>query len=128
MLVVVLKDWVKGDAMGIERLDQLGEVRQRAGQPIDLIDDDDVDPPGLDIDEQVLERQANHRAAAEAAVVVTIPNQSPALVRLALDVGLARGRQSNSIRRCVARHARSHATPYPARARHSVNAIERLCL
>jgi hypothetical protein len=66
MLVVVLKDWVKGDAMGIERLDQLGEVRQRAGQPIDLIDDDDVDPPGLDIDEQVLERQANHRAAAES--------------------------------------------------------------
>ena len=37
-------------------------------------------------------------------------------------------RQSNGIRRRVARHARSQATPYPARARHSVNAIERLCL
>ena len=42
---------------------------------------------------------------------------------------LFRGRrQSNSIRRRVARHARSQATIYAARARHSVNAIERLCL
>ena len=37
-------------------------------------------------------------------------------------------RQSNSIRRRVARRARSQATPYLARARHSANAIERLCL
>jgi len=34
-------------------------------------------------------------------------------------------RQSNSIRRRVARHARSQATIYAARARHSVNAIEK---
>jgi transposase-like protein len=39
-----------------------------------------------------------------------------------------RRRQSNSIRRRVARHARSQATIYAARARHSVNAIERLSL
>jgi transposase len=39
-----------------------------------------------------------------------------------------RHRQSNSIRRRVARHARSPATIYAARARHSVSAIERLCL
>jgi hypothetical protein len=39
-----------------------------------------------------------------------------------------RRRQSNSIRRRVARHARSQATIYAARARHSLNAIERLCL
>jgi hypothetical protein len=44
------------------------------------------------------------------------------------NITLIRRRQSNSIRRRVARHARSQATPYPARARHSVNAIERLCL
>jgi hypothetical protein len=29
--------------MLIEQLDQLGEVRQRAGQAVDLIDDDHVD-------------------------------------------------------------------------------------
>ena len=33
--------------MGVEHLDQLGEVGERAGQPIDLVDDDDVDPSGL---------------------------------------------------------------------------------
>ena len=76
--------------MGLERLDQLGEVGERAGQPIDLIDDDHVDPSRLHIDEQLLQSRPIHRAAGEAAVVVTIPNQSPALVRLALDVGLAR--------------------------------------
>ena len=32
--------------MGVERLDQLGEVGERSGQPIDLIDDEDVDPSG----------------------------------------------------------------------------------
>src|SRR6202020_2677528 len=79
----------KGDAMGIERLDQLGEVGERAGQAIDLIDDDHVDPSRLHVDEQLLERWPFHRPAGEAAVVVTIPYQSPALMRLALDVGLA---------------------------------------
>ena len=28
----------------VEQLDQFGEVRERAGQPIDLIDDNDVEP------------------------------------------------------------------------------------
>jgi hypothetical protein len=72
--------------MGIERLDQLGEV----GQPIDLIDDDDVDPSGLHIGQKLLQRWPLHRPAREAAVVIVIPNQSPALMRLALNVGLTR--------------------------------------
>jgi hypothetical protein len=76
--------------MGIERLDQFGEVGERAGQPIDLVDDDHVDPPRLHVDEQLLECGPIHRPAGEAAIVVPIPNQSPTLVRLALDVGLAR--------------------------------------
>ena len=76
--------------MLVEQLDQFGEVRQRAGQPIDLIDDDDDDPPSLNIGEQPLQGWPNRRAAGIAVVVVTIPNQSPALVRLASDVGLAR--------------------------------------
>ena len=37
-------------------------------------------------------------------------------------------RQSNGIHRRTGRHARSQATPYAASARHSANAIERLCL
>jgi hypothetical protein len=54
-----------------------------------LVDDDYVDPPRLDIGEQPLEGWPNHRAAGTAVVVVTIPNQSPTLVCLVLDVGLA---------------------------------------
>jgi hypothetical protein len=30
--------------MSIEELDQLGEVGERTGEPVDLVDDDDVDP------------------------------------------------------------------------------------
>jgi hypothetical protein len=56
MLVVVLKDCVtdERDVVLVEHLDQLGEVRQRAGQPIDLVDDDYVDPPSRDIGKQFL--------------------------------------------------------------------------
>jgi hypothetical protein len=32
----------EGDAMLIEQLDQLGEVGEGTGQPINLVDDDDV--------------------------------------------------------------------------------------
>src|SRR5208283_2651218 len=80
----------EGDAMGVERLDQLGEVGERSSQPIDLINDDDVDPSGLHIDEQFLQSGPIHRAAGKAAIVVTVPDQPPALVSLALDVGLGR--------------------------------------
>jgi hypothetical protein len=43
--------------MGIEQLDQLGEVGERAGQAIDLVDHDDVDLAGSDILQQVLQRR-----------------------------------------------------------------------
>ena len=42
--VEVLRNGDERDAMGVEDLDQLGEVRQRAGQPIDLVDDHQIDP------------------------------------------------------------------------------------
>ena len=35
--------------MGIEQLNQLGEIRQRPRQTVDLVDDDDVNLPGADI-------------------------------------------------------------------------------
>ena len=60
-------------------------------QPIDLIDDDDVDPSGLHIDEQFLQSRPIHRAAGKAAIVITVPDQPPALVSLGLfEVGLGR--------------------------------------
>jgi hypothetical protein len=83
MLVVVLNAWVTRDErhlMGVEQFDQLGKVGERAGQPVDLVDNDHVDPVSASIVEELLERWPVHRAAGIAAVVV-------ALVGLALDVG-----------------------------------------
>jgi hypothetical protein len=37
------------DVRGREQLNQPGEVGERAGQPIDLIDDDHIDPSGLHV-------------------------------------------------------------------------------
>jgi hypothetical protein len=35
--------------MTIEQLDKLGDVRQRAGQAVDLVNDDDIDLSGFHI-------------------------------------------------------------------------------
>ena len=42
--------------MLIEELDQLGEVGQRSGQPVDLVDDDDVDLAGPNVLQEVAAR------------------------------------------------------------------------
>lgn len=44
-----LGDTDEGDIVPLERLDQFGEVHQRAGQPIDLVGDDDIDETVIDI-------------------------------------------------------------------------------
>ena len=76
--------------MCVEQFDQLGEVGERARQPVDLVDDDHVDPVSANVVEQPLERRPLHRAAGIAAVVVKSPDQLPAFMGLALDVGLRR--------------------------------------
>src|SRR5262245_57164625 len=68
----------------------LGEVRQRAGQPVDLVDHDDVDLARLNVGEQQLQAGAFQRPAGEAAIVIMSPDELPALMGLALDVGLCR--------------------------------------
>ncbi len=92
MLVVVLKDWVtltKVTPVLIEHLDQPGEIHQRAAQPVDLVDDHDVDATGLDVGEQALQGRPFERAAGEAAIVVLVCEFEPALGALAGDVGAA---------------------------------------
>src|SRR5438094_7667850 len=54
------------------------------------MDNHHVDPAGLDVGKQTCQRRPVHVAAGEAAVVVTLGQADPALVRLALDVGLGR--------------------------------------
>jgi hypothetical protein len=58
MLDVVLNDWVmetNDNPVLVEQLDQLGKVGERAGQPVDLVDDHDVDFAGPDLAEQLLQ-------------------------------------------------------------------------
>ena len=75
--------------MLVEKFDELGEVGERPGQAVDLVDDDDVDLLGPNLLEQRLQGRALQRGAGEAAIVEAVRDQAPALMRLALDIGLA---------------------------------------
>ena len=76
--------------MGIEQFDQLGKIGQRAGQPIDLVDDNDIDPVGSDVIEELLQGRAVGRSAGKTAIVISSSNQCPAGMGLAADIGLRR--------------------------------------
>ena len=75
--------------MGIEQLDELGEISKRAGQPIDLVNQHNVDRACPDIRQELLQSGAIERGAGECAIVVTAGDQAPAFVRLTPDIGLA---------------------------------------
>src|SRR5271166_5471516 len=76
--------------MRVEELDQLGEVGERARQPVDFVDHDHVDATSAHVVEQPFEGRPLHRAAGVAAIVVAVADQLPAFVGLALDIGLRR--------------------------------------
>src|SRR5271169_6177444 len=73
----------------VEDLDDLGEIGERAGQPVDLVDDHDIDAPRRDVGEQPLQSRPTHRRAGEPAVIITRAQAHPAFVALAGDEGLA---------------------------------------
>jgi hypothetical protein len=85
----LLGDSDERDRLGIEGLDQLGEVGQRPGQPVDLVDDDDVDPAGVDILQELLKGRAIEIAAGIGGVVIMLGEGPPALRGLTLYIGLA---------------------------------------
>jgi hypothetical protein len=62
-------------------------VRQRPRQAVNLIDDDDVNLPGADIVQQLLKVGPVGRPAGILAVVIAGPDQRPAGMGLALDIG-----------------------------------------
>src|SRR5207302_11318178 len=68
---------------------QPGKIGERSGQPVDLVDDYDVDPAGPDIVKQALQRGAFEIATGEPAIVIVVSRQYPALVPLAADEGFA---------------------------------------
>src|SRR5438270_9122175 len=65
------------------------KIGERAGQPVDLVDNDNVEPAGPDIGEQLLQRRPLHGATREPAVIIAASRQYPPLVLLAADVRLA---------------------------------------
>ena len=73
----------------VEELDQPGKIGERAGQPVDLVHDHDIDPARPDIGEQALRRGSLEIAAREPAIVIAVSRQQPTLVLLAANVGLA---------------------------------------
>jgi len=73
----------------IEELDEPDKIGERPRQPVDLVDDHDVDAAGLDIGDQVLQGRPLQIATREPAIVIALSRQHPALVPLATDVGLA---------------------------------------
>src|SRR5271167_2471849 len=87
--VELLRHRNKGGASRIEDLDDLGKIGERAGQPVDLVDDHDIDAPCRDVGEQPLQSRPTHRRAGEPAVVITRVQAHPAFVALAGDEGLA---------------------------------------
>src|SRR6267378_317859 len=72
MDVVVLNCWVtetnetpaasKIDAGGVKDFNDFGEIRQRTGQTIDLVDDHHIDGSRLDIGEELFEGRALDRS------------------------------------------------------------------
>ena len=75
--------------MLVEQFDQLGEVGQRSGQPVDLVDHDDVDPAGLDIAQQALEGRPVQGTHPRSRRRHSVRDELPAFMGLALDIGLA---------------------------------------
>jgi hypothetical protein len=84
-----LRDRNEGGAPGIEDLHDLGKIGERAGQPVDLVDDHGVDPPRSEVGEQLLQSRAIHRRAGEPAVIISRAQVHPPFVPLAGDEGLA---------------------------------------
>src|SRR5437667_10777227 len=68
MLELVLKDCVtdyKRHVVGIEQLDELGEISKRAGQPVNLVNQHDVDRPRPDVGQEPLQSRPLERGAGE---------------------------------------------------------------
>jgi len=76
--------------MVVEQLDELGEVGERAGQAVDLVDNHDIDLALADIRKKLLKGGAIYRPAGDPSIIIVGFDELPAFVGLALDVGLRR--------------------------------------
>ena len=75
--------------MRIEQLDYLREIRERAGEPVDLVNQHNIDCSRPDIGQELLHCGTIKRAAGERAIVIPTGDRPPALLRLTLYICLA---------------------------------------
>ena len=76
--------------MRVKEVDQLGQIGKRPGQPVDLVDDDDIGLAGPDPGEKRLQGRAVKGGTGKRAIIIVFVDQSPAFVRLAFDIGFTR--------------------------------------
>jgi len=84
-----LRDRHERHVMGIEQLNDLGEISERAGEPIDLVNQHNVDRPRPDIGQELPHGRTLERGAGECTIVVAVREQALAFVRLTLYICLA---------------------------------------
>src|ERR1700730_4914136 len=87
--IELLRHRYEGRSPRIEDLDDLGKIGERAGQPVDLVDDHRIEAPRRDVGGQPLKRGPVHRRAGEPAIVISRAQAHPAFVPLAVDERLA---------------------------------------
>jgi hypothetical protein len=75
--------------MRVEHLDHLGEVDERAGQSVNLVDHH-IDQALIHVSKRALQRWSFHRPTGQTAVVVRGFDQTPSFASLALDERFAR--------------------------------------
>src|SRR5258706_3587175 len=73
--------------MFVKEFDQLGEVSQGPGQPVDLVDGNNVDSAGPDLGEKLLQGRAVKGGTGKGAIIIALLDQAPSFVRLAFDIG-----------------------------------------
>jgi hypothetical protein len=83
--VELLGDRDERDAMRVEGLHDLGEVSQRPGQTVDLIDHDHIDSPGAHVSEQALQGGPFEGGTGDTAVIVHLGDRLPLGMLLAQD-------------------------------------------
>ena len=76
------------DTNGVEQLDQVGKIRQRASKTGDFVDHHSIDFAGADIRQDRLQASPFQRAPGEPAVIIMVGYKPPTFGCLALDVGL----------------------------------------
>src|SRR5205823_184336 len=93
-----LRDRHERDVMRIEQLDHLREISERAGEPVDLVDQHDIDCPRPNIGQELLQSGAVERSAGECPIVVAAGDRPPAPRNRAPQLGNSRSDSTAQLR------------------------------